>query len=89
MKKMIQVALLLFTLLTISFGNPAWAGDLEKGATIFQGNCASCHIGGKNAVNPAKTLQKADLEKYAMNDIDAIKTQITNRLLHNTTKTEK
>jgi cytochrome c6 len=60
------------------FAKPALAGDAASGAKIFSANCAACHAGGMNAVNPAKTLQKADLEKYGMNSLDAIKTQVTN-----------
>jgi cytochrome c6 len=78
MKTLAKIALLLVLLLSISTGNPSWAADLGNGAKIFSAKCASCHMGGKNVVNPAKTLQKADLEKYAMNDLDAIKTQVTN-----------
>jgi cytochrome c6 len=58
--------------------NPVWAADLANGAKIFSANCASCHAGGKNLVNPQKTLAKADLEKYDMYDLDKIKTQVTN-----------
>jgi len=78
MKVLIKIALMLVLLLGVSIGNPAWAADLGNGAKIFSAKCASCHMGGKNVVNPAKTLQKADLEKYAMNDLEAIKTQVTN-----------
>lgn len=58
---------------------PALAeADLAKGAQVFSSNCAACHIGGGNLVNPTKTLQKADLEQYQMNSIDAIKNQVIN-----------
>ena len=36
-----------------------------------------CHARGKNTVNPAKTLQKADLEKYDKYSEAAIITQVT------------
>jgi cytochrome c6 len=78
MKKIISLVLLLITVATFSFSSPALAGDAQKGAAIFSANCASCHMGGKNVVNPLKTLQKADLEKYEMYDLDKIKTQILN-----------
>ncbi|NCO74416.1 MAG: c-type cytochrome [Cyanobacteria bacterium] len=76
MKKIISLVLLLITVATFSFSTPAWAGDAVKGAAVFSANCASCHMGGRNVVNAAKTLQKADLEKYEMYDIEKIKTQI-------------
>jgi cytochrome c6 len=75
MKKIISV-LLVMTVAILTFVPSAFAADLEHGAKIFGANCASCHVGGKNSVNPAKTLQKADLEKYGMYDVEAIKTQV-------------
>jgi len=38
----------------------------------------ACHVGGGNVVNGAKTLKLADLEKYDMASLEAIKTQVTN-----------
>ena len=70
----ITIAAMIFTL-----AQPALAdADLTTGAKVFAANCASCHIGGKNVVNPAKTLKKAALAQYAMNSSDAIVTQVTN-----------
>ncbi|MEC4804780.1 MAG: c-type cytochrome [Jaaginema sp. PMC 1079.18] len=63
---------------SISFVAPAWAGDAAHGKQVFATNCASCHLKGKNAVVPAKTLQKDALEKYGMNSLEAIVTQVTN-----------
>ncbi|MGI0479451.1 cytochrome c6 PetJ [Geminocystis sp. CENA526] len=77
MKKILSVVVLLFTLVSFTFASPALAGDASKGASLFTANCASCHMGGRNVVNPTKTLQKADLEKYEMYDLDKIKNQIT------------
>lgn len=76
MKKILSVVVLLITLVSFTFANPALAGDASKGAALFSANCASCHMGGRNVVNPAKTLQKADLEKYGMYDLEKIKNQI-------------
>jgi cytochrome c6 len=77
MKKLIVIGLLLVTIAVFSFTTPAWAGDAANGAKIFTANCAACHMGGRNVVNAAKTLQKADLEKYGMYDLDQIKYQVT------------
>jgi cytochrome c6 len=60
------------------FNQPAYAADADAGKQVFNANCAACHAGGRNAVNPAKTLQKTDLEKYGMYDGAAIVTQVTN-----------
>jgi cytochrome c6 len=59
------------------FSTPALAADAAAGAKVFAANCAACHAGGRNAVNPAKTLKKADLEKYSKNSVDAIVAQVT------------
>ncbi len=57
---------------------PAAAVELKEGAKVFSNNCASCHIGGNNVVNRAKTLKQGDLEKYDMASLAAIKSQVTN-----------
>lgn len=76
MKKLLSIVVLLITVATFTLARPALAGDAASGAKIFSANCAACHAGGNNVVNATKTLKKADLEKYSMNSLDAIKTQI-------------
>ena len=49
-----------------------------NGAKIFTANCTACHLGGRNVIAAAKTLKKDALEKYSMNSLDAIVTQVTN-----------
>lgn len=61
-----------------TFTPPALAGDVAGGAKIFSAVCASCHLGGRNIVVPAKNLQKAALEKYGKYSEEAIVTQVTN-----------
>ncbi len=78
MKRLLSLILLLFAFFCFSFASPALAGDAAAGAKVFSANCNACHIGGKNVVNAAKTLSKDDLEKYAMNSLDAIINQVTN-----------
>lgn len=78
MKKILSVLLLAIAIFTISFTTPAIAGDAAKGASIFKANCAQCHLGGKNLVQPNKSLKKADLEKYGFNSPDAVIAQVTN-----------
>lgn len=63
--------------LLIGLGGPADAADLANGAKVFSANCASCHVGGGNLINAGKTLKKADLEKYEMASLEAIKAQVT------------
>nr|P11448.1 RecName: Full=Cytochrome c6; AltName: Full=Cytochrome c-553; AltName: Full=Cytochrome c553; AltName: Full=Soluble cytochrome f [Bryopsis maxima]prf//1313302A cytochrome c6 [Bryopsis maxima] len=55
-------------------------GDLEIGADVFTGNCAACHAGGANSVEPLKTLNKEDVTKYLDGglSIEAITSQVRN-----------
>ncbi len=84
MKKLLSIRTLLVTVLitlvfAITITQPALAdADLATGAKVFAANCASCHVGGKNVVSPAKTLKKEALAQYAMNSSEAIVTQVTN-----------
>jgi cytochrome c6 len=75
MKKIISVLLLGIAIFTFAFSDMALAAD---GAALFSANCAQCHARGKNLVNAAKSLKKADLEKYEMYSSEAIIAQITN-----------
>ncbi|WP_413172122.1 cytochrome c6 PetJ [Anabaena azotica] len=77
MKKIISVILLGITIFTFAFSSPALAAD-AAGKAVFAANCNACHLGGKNAVNPAKTLSQADLEKYGMYSAEKIIAQVTN-----------
>lgn len=77
MKKIISVLLLSVTIFTFSFSGSALAADAAKGAAVFSANCASCHAGGRNLVNAAKTLKKGALEKYGMYSAEAIIAQVT------------
>ncbi|GFE71962.1 cytochrome c6 PetJ [Chroococcus sp. FPU101] len=77
MRKLLLLIVLFFSVTLFSLTQPAFAGDAASGAKVFTANCAACHQGGKNVVNAAKTLQKADLEKNSMNSIEAIVTQVT------------
>ncbi|MFO5528386.1 MAG: cytochrome c6 PetJ [Cuspidothrix sp.] len=74
MKKIISVLLLGIAIFTFAFSDMALAAD---GAALFSANCAQCHARGKNLVNSAKSLKKADLEKYELYSSEAIIAQIT------------
>ena len=78
MKKIISVLLLSVAIFSFAFSSPALAADAASGSKIFSANCASCHAGGRNLVNAAKTLKKADLQKYGMYSAEAIIAQVTN-----------
>ncbi|MEM8641846.1 MAG: c-type cytochrome [Cyanobacteria bacterium P01_G01_bin.54] len=77
-KTLLSIVLTLLTLLIFALAPPALAADIAQGKQVFAANCAACHMGGKNVVNPQKTLQKTDLEKYGKNSVEAIVTQVTN-----------
>lgn len=77
LKFVISIIALVFVAI-LAIAPSANAANAANGAAIFSNNCAACHAGGRNVVNPAKTLSQSDLEKYSMNSIEAIKTQVTN-----------
>lgn len=39
-------------------------GDVSQGIHIFQKTCASCHVGGNNAIAKERTLRKDALESF-------------------------
>ena len=73
--KSFVAALALALVLTVSWTGSAWAAD---GAAIFSAKCAQCHMGGKNVINPSKTLSLADLTANGKDTVAAIVTQVTN-----------
>lgn len=77
MKKLLSIVLLISVVFSFALTPPALA-DEASGAKIFSANCAACHAGGRNVIMANKTLQKKALEKYAMNSMEAIVTQVTN-----------
>ncbi|MGV0027213.1 cytochrome c6 PetJ [Phormidesmis priestleyi] len=72
-------AIFAVALLLISLTQPAFAdGDIIAGAKVFNANCTSCHLGGGNVINAAKTLKKAALVANAKDTTEAIVAQVTN-----------
>lgn len=58
----------------------ATAGDISRGQQLFNDNCASCHMGGANYVNPDRTLKKEALVKYGIGlEPDSILSFVTNQ----------
>jgi cytochrome c6 len=76
-RTLFKVALSTIVLLAIAFTSPAIA-DTAAGAKVFNANCASCHMGGGNVVNAAKTLKKDALKANAKDTAEAIIYQVTN-----------
>lgn len=77
MKKIFISIITVLIVFTAVLTSPALAADSTHGKQLFGANCASCHAGGKNLVNPAKTLALTDLDKYEMHSLEAITNQIT------------
>ena len=79
MKRIIAAVVCIFSIALFALPSSAIAGgDASAGAAVFSANCAACHMGGMNAVQAEKTLQKDALEKYGKNTPDAVTTQVTN-----------
>ena len=66
--------------LIIGLFTPAMA--FADGAGLFSANCAACHAGGGNTLNPERTLSQSDLKSFLTNynsDHEAaIVAQVTN-----------
>ena len=77
MKKLTIFLLLIVGALFLIPSPVVLAADIAHGGEIFSAQCASCHVDGKNIINPNKTLQKDALEEYGMYELEAIKTQVT------------
>lgn len=78
MKKLLSIVFLAIALFTIVGSRPALAADAANGAKVFNANCSACHMGGNNVIMANKTLKKEALDKYQMNSLEAITTQVTN-----------
>jgi cytochrome c6 len=77
LKSFFAFVALVIALVLFSVAEPIYAADLSNGAKIFNANCSACHVGGNNVIIAYKTLKKEALEKYGMDSLDAIKTQVT------------
>lgn len=79
MKLLSNLFFVLFVILFFSFQSVfAQEVDLDAGQQIFTQNCAACHAGGNNVINPEKTLKIEALKLYNMDSIEAITKQVTN-----------
>jgi len=67
MKKSVFLAIL-----ALAFSGATIAND------VFDKNCASCHKGGGNLMNPAKDLSKDNLAKNGAATLDAVKAIVSN-----------
>jgi cytochrome c6 len=77
-KRFFGILAIALLVLVTALSRPALAADADHGAKIFKANCTACHIGGRNSVSAAKTLQKDALTTYGMYSAEAIINQVTN-----------
>ncbi|MGJ0486637.1 MAG: c-type cytochrome [Methylomicrobium sp.] len=76
---MLRLSLLLVSgMLTFGFISHVQAADASAGAEVFTKNCSMCHSGGKNIMNPAKTLSLNDLKSNQRDSEAVIITLVTN-----------
>jgi cytochrome c6 len=76
-KRLLSSLLLAIVIFVALLNSPALA-DAPDGKQIFSANCSACHLGGNNVILASKALRKEALEKYGMNSLVAIKTQVKN-----------
>lgn len=81
MQKIITiVAIALITLLTF-INTPVVADtvtDLDRGAKIFNANCAGCHVKGGNIVRRGKNLKLKALHRNKVDTQEAVVSLVTN-----------
>jgi len=78
MKRLVLAVVVFCLAFTLGMVRPAFAaGDTDLGSKIFAANCAVCHIGGGNNLNPQKTLQKEALVANKIDSVEAIINQVT------------
>lgn len=71
----IQIISLLFIFL---FSSKSEAKAIESGKFLFLQNCNICHINGTNVIIPEKSLRQDVLKSNGMDNLEAIRYQITN-----------
>nr|YP_009393011.1 cytochrome c553 [Bostrychia moritziana]ARW61573.1 cytochrome c553 [Bostrychia moritziana] len=80
--KFLKNLFFIFFVIMFTSLNLVWAQDtqidLDAGEQVFSQNCAACHAGGNNVINPEKTLSIDALKLYSMDSIKAITYQVTN-----------
>ena len=79
----LKLTLVAIALLTILFSAdiPALADsttNFDRGAKIFEANCAACHVKGKNIVRRGKNLKMKALHRYKVDTVEAIVDLVTN-----------
>lgn len=76
--KQLLIMLIILSALTIFFNPPAFAADTVKGATIFNAECAGCHINGGNIIRRGKNLKLKALKKNHVDSLAEIASLVSN-----------
>jgi cytochrome c6 len=78
-KRIVIVSLILpLLVVVICLTAQAQAAEGSQGEQAFVKNCAVCHPGGKNIINPAKTLSKKVLSENGIRSAADILRQMRN-----------
>jgi len=77
LKKLPIILCVAISLCVLLIALPAQAADVVNGAKIFNANCSACHLGVNNVIIASKTLKKEALERYGMDSLESIITQVT------------
>jgi cytochrome c6 len=64
-------------ILALSIACPLTIAGSAGANEIFDKNCAACHAGGGNIMNPEKTLTKESLQKSGMDSVNAVKKRVS------------
>ncbi len=64
MRKIASVTVIFVVAGSIMLTGGKATGANKTGEALFKQNCAICHVGGGNIVNPQKTLHKKDREAH-------------------------
>ncbi|MBE9047141.1 c-type cytochrome [Pleurocapsales cyanobacterium LEGE 10410] len=82
MQKLVKIFLISLVVLVVATNAPVFADsvtnlDLERGAAVFEANCAGCHVGGGNIVRRRKNLKLKALQRNQMDTQEAIVSIVT------------
>lgn len=78
MKRVFKVFIAISFIVVLCSGIPAEAAKASPGEQAFVKNCAVCHANGGNIINPAKPINKKNLEAKGIREPADIVRQMRN-----------
>ena len=80
MSKFITIVAVCFALciLLVLPTNAATINNFDRGAKVFDANCAGCHVNGGNIVRRGKNLKMKALHRHKVDTLDAVESLVTN-----------